>query len=134
MILRIALAIVVIVCLALPAAASEPNPKSFIATASGANTLLAAESGRAYTIHALAVLATSDTPVSFYLHNDDNMLLGDASNKITVDAAGVGGPAGFVLGYNEKGWMATDAFNEAVEINLSGATPVIVLVLYSLRP
>ncbi len=115
------------------ATASETNPKSYVATASGDNTLLAAEAGRAYTIHAIAVIATSDTAVSFYVRNGDNMLLGNATNKVTIDQGGVSGPAGFILPYNPQGWMAADTAGEAVAINLSAAVPVIVLVLYSLR-
>ncbi|MEA3226026.1 MAG: hypothetical protein U9Q07_08755 [Planctomycetota bacterium] len=130
--------IATIVCLLVALSATtrgaEPNPKNYIATASGDNTLLAADAaGRSYLIHAIAVIATSGTAVSFYVHNDDNDMLGDSTNKLTIDLDGSDGPGGFVLPYNHGGWMETDVGGEAVSINLSAATPVIVLVMYSLR-
>jgi hypothetical protein len=109
------------------------NPKSYIATASGDNELLPVDDqGRNYVILAIAVFATSSTPVSFYIHSGSTMLLGDSTNKLTVDLVGIGGPNGFVLPYSEGGWFAATA-SGAISINLSAAVPVIVQVAYSFR-
>jgi hypothetical protein len=58
------------------------------------------------------------------------MLLGDGTNKITLDMDGAGGPAGFVLPWNPGGWFESDTANEALAIDLSAATPVIWAVTY----
>lgn len=103
---------------------------SGIATDSGANTMIAAVEGYQIRILALSLIATSTTAVSLYLYNGDNALLGDGTNKITLDMDGVGGPAGLVLPFNAGGWFQTDTDNELLGINLSGATPVIWAVTY----
>ncbi len=76
------------------------------------------------------MIATSATPVSCYLHNGDNAALGTADAKITVDAAGLDGPAGAIFSENRFGWFETDTVNEALEINLSAAVPVICVGAY----
>lgn len=101
-----------------------------IATASGANTMVAAVESKTLRILALALFATSTTAVSAYVYNGDYNLLGDGTNKLQLDADGGGGPAGFVLPFNVGGWCQTDTANEALAINLSGATPVIWAVTY----
>lgn len=133
---RISLLLVAVLLLASPQAgwaADETSPKSYIATASGDNSLLDADANRTYVIHAIAVIATSTTSVNLYIYNGDNNLLGSSTNKITVDMDGIDGPMGVVLPYNEKGWFASDTKNEIVKVNLSAATPVIVLVTFSMR-
>jgi len=103
---------------------------SGIATASGANTMIAAVADKKIRVLALSLLATSTTAVSAYVYNGDYMLLGDGTNKLTLDMDGGGGPAGVVLPYNQGGWFQTDTNNEALAINLSGATPVIWCLTY----
>ncbi len=97
---------------------------------SGDNTLIAAVEGKKFLVLAFSVIATSATPVSCYLHNGDNAVLGTADAKLTIDAAGVDGPAGAMFNENRFGWFETDAVNEALEINLSGATAVICVGAY----
>jgi len=103
---------------------------SGIATASGANTIIAAVTDKKIRVLALSLLATSATAVVLYLYNADYMLLGDGTNKITLDMDGVGGPAGLVMPFNQGGWFQTDTVNEALAINLGAATPVIWAVTY----
>lgn len=103
---------------------------SGIATSSGANTLIAAVAGYQIRVLAMSLIATSTTAVSAYVYNGDYMLFGDGTNKLTLDMDGVGGPAGFVLPWNPGGWFQTDTDNEALALNLSGATPVIWAVTY----
>ncbi len=103
---------------------------SGIATDSGANTLVAAVADKKIRVLALSMFATSTTAVSAYVYNGDYMLLGDGTNKLTLDLDGGGGPAGFVLPYNQGGWCQTDTNNEALAVNLSGATPVIWAITY----
>lgn len=103
---------------------------SGIATASGANTIIAAVADKKIRVLALSLLATSTTAVVLYLYNGDYMLLGDGTNKITLDMDGVGGPAGLVMPFNQGGWFQTDTANEALAINLGGATPVIWAITY----
>lgn len=103
---------------------------SGIATASGANTIITAVADKKLRILALSLLATSTTAVVLYLYNGDYMLLGDGTNKLTLDMDGVGGPAGLVLPFNQGGWFQTDTANEALAVNLGGATPVIWCVTY----
>lgn len=121
--------LVAMLALCVPLASSaETSPKHVVAASSGANTLLAADPSAVYVMTHLAVIATSTTAVSFYLYNGDNMLLGNATNKVTIDLDGIDGPMGFILPYNERGWAITDTKNELLGINLSAATPVIVIV------
>ena len=103
---------------------------SGIATGSGANTLIAAVADKKIRVLALSLFATSTTAVSAYVYNGDYMLLGDGTNKLTLDMDGGGGPAGVVLPFNAGGWFQTDTNNEALAINLSGATPVIWCATY----
>ena len=97
---------------------------------SGDNTLIAAVEGKKFLVLAFSVIATSATPVSCYLHNGDNAVLGSADAKITVDATGSEGPAGAVFSENRFGWFETDTANEALELNLSAAVPVICVGAY----
>lgn len=101
-----------------------------IATDSGANTLIAAVEGYQIRVLAMTLIATSATAVSLYIYNGDKMLLGDGTNKVTLDMDGGGGPAGLVLPWNPGGWLQTDADNEALAVNLSGATPVVWAITY----
>ena len=103
---------------------------SGIATASGANTIIAAVADKKIRVLALSLLATSTTAVVAYIYNGDYMLLGDGTNKLTLDMDGVGGPAGLVMPFNQGGWFQTDTANEALAINLGGATPVIWAITY----
>lgn len=103
---------------------------SGIATASGANTIIAAVADKKIRVLALSLLATSTTAVVAYIYNGDYMLLGDSTNKLTLDMDGVGGPAGLVMPFNQGGWFQTDTANEALVINLGAATPVIWAITY----
>ncbi len=101
-----------------------------VAADSGDNTLVAAVADKKVLVLSLAILSTSTTSVSAYLHNGDNALLGDGSTKIPLDVDGIDGPAGLVLGNNTFGWFKTDTTNEALSLNLSGATSVICVGAY----
>ena len=98
------------------------------------HTIVAALASNRIMIHSVTLLATSTTAVNVYLYNGDNMLLGNADNPLTLDKDGIDGPAGIVLPYNEVGWFQTDTAAEAVKLNMSASTPVIVLVNFSYLP
>ena len=100
-------------------------------TSTDGETLVAAKEGQYIKIHSVVILATSTTSVGLKLYNDDNDLLGEDSNRLTVDLDGIDGPAGIVIPFNDAGWFTTDATNEAVKLGLSAATTVIVIVNYS---
>lgn len=97
---------------------------------SGDNTLIAAVAGKKFLVLAFSVIATATSPVSCYLHNDDNNVFGSSDVKFTVDASGADGPAGMIFSENRFGWFETDADNEALQINLSEAVPVICVGAY----
>lgn len=97
---------------------------------SGANTLLGAVAGKKFRVLSLAVFAASATSVNFYLYNGDNNVLGDGTDKLTVDKDGGDGPPSIILPWNPGGWFETDTANEALSINLSGATAVVVALTY----
>jgi hypothetical protein len=103
---------------------------SGVAADSGANTIVAAVADKKIRVLALSLIATSTTAVVAYVYNGDYMLLGNSTNKLTLDMDGVGGPAGLVLPWNQGGWFQTDTANEALAINLGGATPVVWCVTY----
>ena len=97
---------------------------------SGDNTLISAVADKRFLVLAFSVIATATTPVACYLHNGGNAVFGSADAKLTIDAAGVDGPAGAMFNENRFGWFETDAVNEALEINLSDATAVICVGAY----
>lgn len=113
---------------------SEPNPKSYVATASGTNAVLAAQAGRGYTIHAVAIQASDQATakVGVYVASTTEDLIGSATASVPIDKTGVDGYAGFTWQYNPIGWAAAP-IGEPVNIVLSGAQPVIVNIVYSLR-
>lgn len=80
---------------------------------------------------ALMLLATSATVTNVYVANEDNNILGDASNPIplAVDADG-DNSAGFVMPWNPGGWFETDTVNEALNVVLSAAQDVIYAITY----
>lgn len=132
---RVASLIVIwLVCLACLAQASEPNPRSYVATAAGNNVILAAEPGRGYTIHAVAVQATDEATakVTVYLASTTTDLIGNATATTPIDKTGIDGYAGYVWQYNPVGW-ASAPIGEPVNVVLSAAQPVIVNITYSLR-
>jgi hypothetical protein len=85
-------------------------------------------------VYSIALIATSGTSVNVSVFNGDKYLLGDATNLLTLDKDGVDGPAGIVLPYNERGWFQTDTANEALQLNMSASTPVIVIINYAYLP
>jgi hypothetical protein len=100
------------------------------------SVVIEAEENRVIEIRGLMVIATSTTSVEFTLYNEDNYVLGDASTPITVDLDGIDGPVGFIMPTVAKDvdpWLVTDAANEALKINLSSSTKVIVVVIYTYR-
>ena len=102
-----------------------------IATGSGNTVLIAAVGAKKFRLRSLSLVATSATAVSLYLHTTtDTNVLGDSTNKLTLDLDGGGGPAGVVLQHNPDGWVETSTANEALNINLSAATPVVVIGTY----
>jgi hypothetical protein len=103
---------------------------SGVATAENANTMIAAVADKKIRVLALSLIATSATLVTAYVYNGDYMLLGNATNMITLDMDGGSGPAGLVLPWNPGGWFQTDTANEALAIDLSAAQPVIWAVTY----
>jgi|GEM_PF-6347218 len=111
--------------------AYEPTPKSIVADFSGDNDILAEDTdSREYSIIAMSIIPTSDTAVSFYLHDGDGSdLLGDSSNKITIDKLGAEGQMGFIWNPNPDGWIT----GKALVLNLSAAVPVIVQVTHRAR-
>lgn len=115
-------------------AASEPNPKSYVATASGNNVMLAANTGRGYTIHSITLVAckeaTAVVGVRFASTTED--LLGDATHHIPIDKTGLEGFAGFTIPYDPVGIFSAP-IGEPVNVVLDAAQPVIVRVTYRLR-
>jgi len=110
----------------------EVKRKSGVASSSGDNALVAAVAGKKIRILAIALLATSATATSAYLHtSSDADVLGESGNPLPVamDADG-DNTGGFVLGWNPGGWTQTSTANEALNLNLSGAVAVIYLLAY----
>lgn len=103
--------------------------KSVVA-ASGAVELVAADEGRKIRVHQWAMFPTG-TAVNVHIHNDDNMLLGDATNKIALDKTGAAGSREVVLPFSREGWFTTDTINEALKITLSTAQDVAIVFAYS---
>lgn len=95
-----------------------------VATASGANTMVAAVTGKKIRVLSLAVLPTTTSAwaiTAFYLYNGDNTMLGDSSDKLR---------AGMILPFNPAGWIETDTANELLGINLGSADPVVWALTY----
>lgn len=116
------------------AIASEPNPKSYVATASGNNVMLAANPGRGYTLHAIALQSTDEATekVKVYIKSTSENLIGSPTATTPIDKTGNTGYGGFIWDWNPKGWAAAP-IGEPVIVVLSSAQPVIVNVTYSLR-
>ncbi len=114
--------------------ASEPNPKSYTASASGANVVLAAQTGRGYTIHSVAIQAADQATakVAVYVASTTEDLIGSATASVPIDKTGQNGYAGFTWQHNPVGW-ASAPIGEPVTVVLSAAQPVIVNITYSLR-
>lgn len=109
------------------------TPGQVICSADDA-TIVPALAGNRIMVHSIALIATSATSVNVSVFNGDKYLLGDATNLLTLDKDGIDGPAGIVLPYNERGWFQTDTANEALQLNMSASTPVIVMINYSYLP
>lgn len=99
--------------------------------ASGTTAMVAAVVGKKIRVLALQLIATSATVTNVYVANDDNNLLGDASNPIALatDADG-DNIAGLVMPWNPGGWFETDTANEALNLVLSAAQDVIYALTY----
>lgn len=113
---------------------SEPNPKSYVATVSGNNTILAAQPGRGYTLHSVALQGTTEATemVKVYVKSTTENLIGSATATTPIDPKNIAGYGGFVWDHNPIGWAAAPV-GEPVHIVLSAAQPVIVNITYSLR-
>jgi len=97
----------------------------------GDNEVVAAITTKQIRVLSLSVLATSTTSVDFYIKNDtDGGILGGSSALLTVDKDGGDGPAGYNFDWNPGGICETGTDGEALEINLSAATTVIVRGTY----
>lgn len=116
------------------ATAAEDNPKSYVATASGANVALAAATGKTYYISSITFLATyeSTAVVALYATSGDRNVIGSATARIPIDKTGIAGYAGITLTH-EGGFVAAGKLSEGITINLSAAQPVIVQISYILR-
>lgn len=100
--------------------------------ASGTVAMVSAVAAKKIRIHALALFATSTTVTNVYVANDDNDILGDATNPISLSKTASGDDiAGFVLPWNPGGWCETDTANEALNVILSAAQDVIYALTYS---
>lgn len=99
--------------------------------ASGTVAMVAAVAAKKIRVLAIALFATSATATNVYIANDDNDIIGDASNPIPLatDADG-DNTAGFVMPWNPGGWFETDTANEALNVILSAAQDVIYAVTY----
>ena len=99
--------------------------------ASGTTAMVAAVGGKKIRGLALMLLPTSVTATNVYVANDDNNILGDASNpiRLAVDADG-DNIAGVVMPWNQGGWFETDTVNEALNLILSAAQDVIYALTY----
>lgn len=99
--------------------------------ASGTVAMVEAVASKKIRVLAMALFATSATATNVYVANDDNDILGDASNPIplAVDADG-DNVGGFVLPWNPGGWFETDTANEALNVVLSAAQDVIYGLTY----
>lgn len=89
------------------------------AATSGANTLLAAVTGKKIRILSLAMIGAGAVNAYFTSAAAGAVIFGGSTNKITVAAAG----DGFVLPHNPDGWFETVA-GELLNLNLSGAVAV----------
>ena len=84
------------------------------ASSSGANVLLAAQTGKKIKVVNLALMASAAVNVKFQSHTTPTDITG------LFDLAANGG---FVLPYSDIGWFATRS-GEGLDINLSGANAV----------
>lgn len=89
------------------------------ATTSG-NTSLVAAAGTGLMIRVVSVIVTAETATTVKFQS--------ATTNITCNFF-VGATGGFVLPHNDEGWFQTAA-NEALNLNLSAANNVSVLINY----
>lgn len=89
------------------------------AASSGANTLLAAVTGKKIRVLSLALIGAAAVNLYFTSAAAGAVIFGGSTNKIAIAAAG----DGFVLPLNEHGWFETVA-GELLNMNLSGAVVV----------
>jgi hypothetical protein len=116
------------------ATAAEDNPKSYVATASGANVALAAVTDQTYFISSITFAATHESTavVAVYVTSGDRNVIGTSTARIPIDKTGIAGYAGITITH-ENGFVAAGKKGEAITINLSAAQPVIVQITYVLR-
>jgi len=101
-----------------------------VVTASG-DAIIPAVANKIAKVQALAILATTTTSETLYIyHGSTTYLLGNNTNKLTVDLDGIDGPAGIVLPYNQEGWFQSATANEAIKMYISSTQPVIVVITY----
>lgn len=129
----IATACAITLMMAACVAASEPNPKSYVATASGNNLLLAANPGRGYTVRSVRLVASKQATgvVGVYFASTTEDLLGSESATIPIDKTSTEGPPG--ISFVDPVAVFAAPMGEPVYIVLDAAQPVIVSVTYSLR-
>jgi len=115
-------------------ARAEDNPKSYVATASGASVALAAVTDKTYLISSITFLSTyeSTAVVAVYVTSGDRNVIGSATARIPLDKTGIAGYQGITLTH-EGGYVAVGKKGEAITINLSAAQAVIVQITYTLR-
>ena len=97
---------------------SAPIKYAAIAAAtSGANTLLAAVSGKRIRVLALMIVAGAAGNIYFTSAAAGAVIFGGSTNKINLPANG-----GFVLPFNPAGWFETVA-DELLNLNASSTGP-----------
>lgn len=99
--------------------ALTPKFAAIAAASSGDNTLISAVASKTIRILAMFVMAAGAVNVYFTSAAAGTVIFGGSTNKINLAANG-----GFVLPYNPAGWMQNSSVNQAIVMNLSGATVV----------
>lgn len=94
---------------------------------SGANTLLAAVTGKKIRVHQMAFIVAGAVNLYFTSAAAGDVIFGGSTNKLTFAAAG----DGLLLPFSPAGWMETVA-GELLNVNLSGAVAISGGLLYSL--
>jgi len=95
--------------------------------ATGTVEMIPAAAGKKARILALTLIPTSTTVTNVYVASTtDTDMLGNAANPIPLSTAVAGNDMpGFVLPYNQGGWMQCSTANEAINVILSAAQDVI---------
>ena len=96
--------------------------------ATGTVEMIDENTTKKFRVLSLYLCSTSTTATSIYVHNDDNDIIGDATNAITLDEDTVRYEV--TLPYNPDGYFDTDTVNQSLDVTLSAAEDVIYSVTY----